>query len=108
MPEFTFEIETVEGIADSDDLDRLAEVIYDVEGLVDPLLGLNATGSISASFSIRAETAPEAAQRGVALFAEALKCARPRWTRAADGDQGEAAIGSLSVEPAAEPQEVRA
>jgi hypothetical protein len=108
MPEFTLEIETVNGVADSDYLDRLAETVYDLDELVAPMLSLNANGSVGASFSILAGSAPEAAQRGVALFAEALTRARPLRVLVAEGDQGEAAIGSLSVEPTAEPQTVRA
>jgi hypothetical protein len=107
MPEFTLEIETVGGIGDSDYLDRLAELVYEVAELTDPLLGLNADGSISASFSLFAETAPDAAQRGVALFAQAIMRARPM-RRLAVGDQGEAAVGRLAVEPAGDRQAVSA
>jgi hypothetical protein len=94
MQEFTFEIETVNGIADSAYLDRLADLVYSMDALVDPLLGLNENGSVSASFSIVAETTPEAAERGVALLSEALARARPL---------AEAAIGSISVERATVP-----
>ena len=97
MSEFTLEVETIDGVADSDYLDRLAEVVSELDELVDPLLGLNENGSVSASFAIVAETASDAAGRGVALFAEALAEASTLRTL------GEAAIGSHSVERTAIP-----
>jgi len=96
MSEFTLEIETVAGIADSEYLDRLAEVVYEIEELIDPLLALNTDASIGANFSFLAETASQAAQRGVALFSDALMLARPL-------RGSEAAISSFSVESAVVP-----
>ena len=107
MREFTLEIETVEGIADSDFLDRLAEIVYDIEELMGPALALNADGSIGASVTILAGSAPEAAQRGVALFVESVMQARPLRTLTTDGDEGGAAVARLSVAPV-EAQAVRA
>jgi hypothetical protein len=107
MREFTLEIETVEGIADSDFLDRLAEIVYDIEELMGPALALNVDGSLGASVTILAGSAPEAAQRGVALFVESVMQARPLRTLTTDGDEGGAAVARLSVAPV-EAQAVRA
>lgn len=101
MPEFVVEVQTVAGIADSDVLDRLAELVYSDNDLVDPLLGLNDGGSVSASFCVVADTASDAAQLGVRAFARALAAAQPLQPPAR-GAAAEAAVGEFAVKPAAE------
>ena len=39
--DFTIELETIEGVADSAFLDRLADRVYEIEELSDVLMGLN-------------------------------------------------------------------
>jgi hypothetical protein len=81
--EFTVELETAPGLADSDFLDRLADRAYELEGLSDVLIGLNPNGSIRASFVIPAATSLEAAQDGLNRFMRAFVEARPLiWSEA--------------------------
>ena len=43
--EYTLQFETIHGIADSDYLDRLADLAYESDDVViDPLMGLNSDG----------------------------------------------------------------
>lgn len=94
MREFTIEIRTIEGIADNEALDRLAELLYDRAELVDPLLGLNDDGSISASFAYAAsdlKAALEALDVAVAAIAEAIPVG-----------VGPAAVERIAVAPAGE------
>lgn len=77
MTEYSVEITTVSAIADSDYLDRLAEIVYDLPDLVDPLLGLNADGSISASFCVVGPNPLRAANDAVATFVNAVAQAGP-------------------------------
>lgn len=101
MPEFVVEVETLADIADAEFLDRLAERIYADEVLVDPLLALNDSGSVSASFCVVADTASEAAQRGVPAFASALMAAQPL-EAPARRTSAEASVAGFAVKPAAE------
>jgi hypothetical protein len=77
--EYTVEITTVPEIADSKYLDRLAEIVYAIPILVDPLLGLNENGSVTASFCFAAETPDPIAAAGEAVYAfvQAVAEARP-------------------------------
>ena len=77
--EYTVEITTVPEIADPDYLDRLAEIVYGIPILVDPLLGLNENGSITASFCFTAENPDPiaAASEAVYAFVQAVAEARP-------------------------------
>ncbi len=70
-------LETVEGVADSDFLDRLAERVYEIGQFVDPLLGLNDDGSLSVSFEVPAATALDAIEAGLDLFFRAFVEAEP-------------------------------
>jgi hypothetical protein len=74
---YTVEISTTPGIADSDFLDRLAERVYDLEELVDPALGLNEDGSISASFDVAGADPLVASQVAVQKFVDAIAAAEP-------------------------------
>ena len=71
MNEYELALTTIPGIADSGYLDRLAEVIYDVPALIDPMIGLNDDGSISASFELTSDDPVAGAQHVVAAFVEA-------------------------------------
>jgi hypothetical protein len=99
MRQFTIEIRTVEGIGDSDLLDRLAELLYAGDALVDQLLGLEDDGSVTVSFAYTApdvSTALEAVTRIAGAFAELLPAKR------------DAAVERLSIAPADEREPVLA
>jgi hypothetical protein len=98
MKQFTIEIRTVEGIGDSDLLDRLADLLYEREELVDPLLGLNDDGSISVGFGYAAQDVPKALD-AVRVVAEALAASLPV-------DRHAATVERLSVAPADEREAV--
>ena len=67
--EYTVEITTVPEIADPEYLDRLAEIVYEIPMLVDPLLGLNENGSVTASFRFVATNPDPIAAAGEAIYA---------------------------------------
>jgi hypothetical protein len=94
--DYTVEITTVPGIADSDYLDRLAEIVYGTTALVDPFLGLNDNGSVTASFCVAGVNPLSAASDAVYAFVQAVAQARPL-----DGpspkDTELASIGSFGI-----------
>ena len=101
MTEYALEIRTVEGIADSAFLDRLADLVYDLPNLIDPLLALNDDGSVSASVGVVEPNALEAARHAVAVFAQAVVEAGPLRTPDQGGaDDGTATVGRFAVAPA--------
>ncbi len=69
--------ETIPGVADSDFLDRLAQLVYAIDELVDPLLFLNEDGSITTSFDIEARDPVEAVNKAADLFFGAFVAAQP-------------------------------
>jgi hypothetical protein len=75
--EYTVEITTVPGIADSDYLDRLAEIVYETKILIDPLLGLEDNGSVTASFCFVGANPAIAASEAVNAFVLAVAAAQP-------------------------------
>ena len=75
--EYTVDLTTIEGIADSAYLDRLAEIVYGLPALVDPYLALNADGSVKASFCVDGDDPLQAASLAVEQLADALALARP-------------------------------
>lgn len=75
--QYTLEIRTIGGIADPGYLDRLAEIVYDVPDVIDPLLGLNDDGSVSASFCVVGSDPLAAAHDAVAAFVRACAAAGP-------------------------------
>ena len=77
--EYTVEITTVPEIADPEYLDRLAEIVYEIPMLVDPLLGLNENGSVTASFCfVAANPDPiAAASEAIYAFVQAVAEAHP-------------------------------
>ena len=77
MTYFEFGVDSISGIADSDYLDRLAELVYDVDGFIDPTLALNDDGSITASFIVRAPDALTAARFAADRLSEAMVLAKP-------------------------------
>ena len=98
MKHFEFEIDTIGGIADADFLDRLAEVVYSVDALIDPLLGLNGDGSISASFVVAATDALSATKIAADEFSDAIVAARPlREPTDAEVADREAQVGRFEV-----------
>lgn len=94
--QFTLGLVTIPAVADSEFLDRLAELVYDIDELVVPLLGLNEDGSISASFEVRASTAHEAVDVGLKRFMDAFVKARPQRQPTPEW----AAVPSFGVSPA--------
>lgn len=88
--EYAVEIRTVSGIADSAYLDRLAAIVYELPGLLDPMLGLNEDGSLTGTFSVVSADPLEAVQTAVARFADALV--------AAGANARATAVGRLAVE----------
>ena len=77
MNEYELELTTIPGIADPDYLDRLAEVVYGVPVLIDPMIGLNDDGSISASFELTSNDPIAGVQRLVEAFIEAAALVGP-------------------------------
>jgi hypothetical protein len=75
--EFALELETISAMADSDFLDRLADLVYEIDDLSDVVMGLNPDGSIRASFVVKAATSLEAAQDGLDKFMRAFVEAKP-------------------------------
>ncbi len=73
----TLGYETIPGVADSDFLDRLADLVYAIDELVDPLLFLNEDGSVAASFDIEARDPVEAVSKAADLFFNAFVAAGP-------------------------------
>ena len=73
----TLGYETIPGVGDPDFLDRLADLLYAIDELVDPLLFLNEDGSITASFDIEARDPVEAVSRAADLFFGAFVVAEP-------------------------------
>jgi hypothetical protein len=100
--EFAVELETVPGVADSDFLDRLAELVYEIAELQDPLLGLNPDGSIHASFVVPGATSLEAVKTGLQKFEEAFAAAGPVTSSARPLPWGwpAAAVPTFNVVPA--------
>jgi hypothetical protein len=88
--EFALDVHTIEKLADSRYVDRLAELIYADAQLIDPLIGLNDDGSLDISFCFEAKNAA-AAVSGVTLVIEALAATS---SRALDP------VGSLRIERA--------
>jgi hypothetical protein len=67
--EYSLDVITVDGIADSDYLDRVADLLYGHEELlIDPLLGLNDDGSLNVSFALAAQSPSEAVERAHAAI----------------------------------------
>ncbi len=95
MTRYALELTTVSGIADSDYVDRLADIVYGLDELIDPLLALNDDGSITASLEVEAADLVAASRRAVPPFAEALAAAGP--LHPADAA---AALGSLAISAA--------
>jgi hypothetical protein len=109
LTEYTIELQTIHGIADSDYLDRLAEIVHEVDDLVDPLLGLNDDGSIDASFVVNAESAHGAALKTLDAFSVALGEAGPlRLPTDAEIAQHDATVESYSVRPSGDREKVYA
>ena len=77
MNEYELELTTIAGIADSTYLDRLADVVYESAILVDPMIGLNDDGSISASFELTSIDPVTGVQRVVEAFIEAAASVGP-------------------------------
>jgi thiazole synthase ThiGH ThiG subunit len=105
LMEYTVEITTVPEIADPDYLDRLAEIVYEIPLLVDPLLGLNEDGSITASFCV-ATTNPDpvaAAGEAVYAFVQAVAAASPL-----QGQIAGATVGHIGISLVQEPEKVPA
>ena len=101
--DFTIELETIEGVADSDFLDRLADRVYEIEELSDALMGLNPDGSIRASFVIQAVTSLAAAEEGLERFMRAFVEARPLCPPEQWADQPAAAVPTIGVVPVGRP-----
>lgn len=97
---YEIEITTVPGVADSAFLDRLAELVDGIDNLVDPALGLNEDGSISASFEVTGADPLAAAEDAVALFATAVE--------RAGSARGASAVGGFAISPVVEPEAISA
>jgi hypothetical protein len=107
LTEYTIELRTIHGIADSDYLDRVAELVYDLDDLVDPLLGLNVDGSIDASFVVNAESARAAALKVLDAFATALGDAGPlRHPTDAEIARHEEVVEGFAVRPSRDREEI--
>jgi hypothetical protein len=91
---FALELTTVPGIADSEYLDRLADIVYGLDGLIDPLMALNDDGSITASFEVEAPDLLAATRQMVPPFSDALVEARPLHLADAAGALGKLAISA--------------
>ena len=96
MARFLLELASSSGQADSGQLDRLAEIAYDIDELENLTLALNDDGSVDVTFEIVAPSAREAGDRGVALIARALHVARN------DNAAGDEAIERYTVAPSAD------
>jgi hypothetical protein len=90
--DYTLALKTIPGIADSAYLDRLAELVYELDGLVDPLLALGPDGSIEASFCVQGPDPLRAAQGAIESFVRAAADAGPLV-------EGSQPLGSLAVSP---------
>ncbi len=77
MNVYSLQITTVAGIADSDFLDRLADIVYVLDGLANLAMGLNEDGSLTATFDVQGTGPLAAADSGVELFATAVAQAKP-------------------------------
>lgn len=77
MNHYTLELNTVHEIADSDFLDRLADLVYDIDELISPVLALNDDGSVTASFEIVGADPLAASQGAIAKFLDAVTAAEP-------------------------------
>lgn len=99
MSEFTLTIETVEGVGDSDFLDRLADVVYEEARLITPALTVDQeTGAVTAIFNLEAESLQEAAELGAKLFGKAIVVAEGR--SAGEERRPESRLARVSIEPA--------
>ena len=105
---YMLEITTIDGIADSAYLDRLAEIVYGLATFVDPYLALEPTGAVSASFSVEGPNPLAAAQSAVQEFADAVAAAGPlrlpTWAEAAAA----ATLGRFAVTRAEDRERVYA
>jgi hypothetical protein len=114
--DYSVEINTIEGVADHEYLDRLADLVYERKSLIDPLLALNDDGSVSASFCVRGPNPLQAANDAVELFLDAVAAAEPlRLPTPAEVARGKAkvteklghfeALGSFTVSSASSDRE---
>lgn len=62
MEQFALRLETVPGAVDSDLLDRLADIVYEIPELQDVVMALSADGSLSASFVVAGDDPVQAGQ----------------------------------------------
>ncbi len=100
MKHFEFGIDTIGGVADSDVLDRLAALMYEIDELIDPTLALNENGSISASFIVAASDALTASRIAADRFSDALVAAEPlRAPTQEEIDRGSEHIREAATEP---------
>jgi hypothetical protein len=97
--EFTVELETVDEMADSDFLDRLADLVYEIDDLSDPMMGLNPDGSVHATFVIKAPTSLDAVQAGIEKFYQALIDAKPLRAPSESGFGPAGAVPTIGAVP---------
>ena len=109
MTEYVIELQTIHGIADSDYLDRLAELVYELPELIDPLLGLNDDGSLDVSFVVSGTDVREAALAGLDAFGMAVVEARPLRVPSEDETaHGIAAVEGFAIHKSADREKVYA
>lgn len=76
MGRYTFTIETEGGVATSDVLDRVAEVLDVSDVLLSPAIALDDAGALTFNFEVEAPGAMEASQLAVRELADAIRVAR--------------------------------
>lgn len=77
MERFTIGWTTIPDVADSDFLDRLADIVYDIDELSNQVLFLDDDGAVTARVDIDATDALAAIEKAATLFFDAFVGAEP-------------------------------
>ena len=98
---FTFEIETVGGLAAPGFVDALADVVYADARLVDATIAVNRDGSLALSFEVEADDAGAASTTALESFSTASGTAAARYDSDRALAAAQAAIRQAASRPAA-------
>jgi len=99
--QFTFEIDTVGGLAAPGFVDALAEVVYADARLVDATIAANHDGSLTLSFEVEADDAAAAATIALESFSASIGAAAARYDTERALVAAQAAIRQAASKPAA-------
>lgn len=98
--QFTFEIDTVAGLADPGFIDALAEVVYADARLVDATIAANRDGSLTLSFEVEADDAAAASASALESFSASIGTAAGRYDTERALAAAQAAIRQAAARPA--------